>query len=343
MRIPFVSLFLLLVSYLPAHSGDPSFADEWGVYRDKFVTAEGRVVDTGNKSVSHTEGQGWAMLFAETAGDRASFDNIWGWTEAHLAQPGSGLFAWRWNPANPKDPVSDTNNASDGDTLIAWALVRAAKRWHDPKYRAASGRIVTDIRDKLLAAVARRLVLLPGRKGFIRDDGTIVINPSYYIDPAFRDVARVAPGYQWGRLRTDGLALLDKARFGQWDLPSDWVSVEPGGGVVPASGFPSQFGFASIRVPLYLIWSGFATPQRLAPYLDFWASFGDKPIAAWADVGDGKVAPYAAPTGMQAIIQLVRQWHQPDPTALPVIGDHDDYYSASLILLSRIARAEAKP
>jgi endo-1,4-beta-D-glucanase Y len=340
MRLLFASLILFAASTIAAFAGDPSFADQWGVYRNRFVTGDGRVIDTGNKSVSHTEGQGWAMLFAEVADDRAAFENIWGWTATHLAQPGTALFAWRWDPA-AKNPVADPNNASDGDTLIAWALIRAAERWHEAKYRAAARRIAADIRDKMLAAVARRVVLLPGRDGFIREDGSIVINPSYYIYPAFRDLERTAPGYQWRRLRSDGLALLDQAQFGQWHLPCDWVSVEPDGGVAPAPGFPPQFGFAAIRVPLYLIWSRHATAPRLAPYLDFWSSFADKPIAAWTDVSDGKVAPFAAPSGMQAIIHLVREWRHPNPTPLPVIGDHDDYYSASLILLSRIARREA--
>jgi endoglucanase len=340
-RLLLLSLIALIASILPAFADDSSFADQWGVYRDKFVTGDGRILDTGNKSVSHTEGQGWAMLFAETAGDRASFDTIWGWTRAHLARPDTALFAWRWDPADPKNPVADPNNASDGDILIAWALIRAADRWHEPRYRDAARRIAIEIRDRLLAAVAHRLVLLPGRDGFLRDDGSIVINPSYYIYPALKDLERVAPGYQWRRLKGDGLALLGKARFGQWNLPSDWVSVGADGGVVPAPGFTPQFGFAAIRVPLYLIWAGDATVARLAPYLDFWASFGDKPIAAWTDVGDGKVAPFAAPTGMQAVIQLVREWRRPDPTSLPAIGAHDDYYSASLILLSRIARIEA--
>lgn len=341
MRLLLISVILAVGLAAPSFAADSSFADQWGVYRDRFVSGDGRVIDTGNKSVSHTEGQGWGMLFAETAGDRASFGNIWGWTEAHLARPDTALFAWRWDPAKPKNPVADPNNASDGDTLIAWALIRAADRWHEPKYQAAARRIVAEIRDRMLAAVARRLVLLPGGDGFIRDDGSITINPSYYIYPAFKDLARTAPGYQWRRLQGDGLALLDKMRFGQWNLPCDWVAVEPDGSVVPAPGFPPQFGFASVRVPLYLIWAGDATAPRLAPYLDFWSGFGDKPIAAWADVSDGKVAPYAATTGMQAVIQLVREWHHPDPTPLPAIGDHDDYYAASLILLSRIARAEA--
>jgi endoglucanase len=340
MRPVFLFLIVLAAFAAPARAGDSSFADQWGAYRDRFVTGDGRVIDTGNKSVSHTEGQGWAMLFAETANDRPSFDTIWGWTATHLAQPGTALFAWRWDPADPQKPVADTNNASDGDTLIAWALLRAAERWHEPKYRAAARPIVGDIRDRLLAAVARHLVLLPGRDGFIRPDGSIVVNPSYYIYPAFRELERTAPGYQWRRLRSDGLMLLDKAQFGPWHLPCEWVSVDPDGGVVPTPGLPPQFGFAAIRVPLYLIWSRNATASRLAPYLAFWASFADKPIAAWTDVSDGKVAPFAAPTGMQAIIQLVREWRRPNPTPLPVIGDHDDYYSASLILLSRIARAE---
>lgn len=341
MRFALLIVLVAFAAAIPALADDSSFPDQWGVYRDRFVTGDGRVIDTGNKSVSHTEGQGWAMLFAEAADDRAAFDNIWGWTAAHLAQPGTALFAWRWDPSDPKNPVADPNNASDGDTLIAWALIRAAEHWHEAKYRAAARRIAGDIRDRMLAAVARRLVLLPGRDGFIRDDGSIVINPSYYIYPAFGELARTAPGYQWHRLRVDGLALLDKARFGQWHLPCDWVSVAPDGGVVPAPGLPPQFGFASIRVPLYLIWSRQATAARLAPYLDFWSSFADKPIAAWTDVSDGKVAPFAAPSGMQAVIQLVREWGHANPTPLPVIGDRDDYYSASLILLSRIARQEA--
>ena len=29
------------------------------------------------------------------------------------------------------DPIADKNNASDGDTLIAWALLRAQKQWQD--------------------------------------------------------------------------------------------------------------------------------------------------------------------------------------------------------------------
>ena len=38
------------------------------------------------------------------------------------------------------------------------------------------------------------------------------------------------------------------------------------------------------------------------------------------------------------MIELARSWHQPKPPPLPEIGDKDDYYSASLILLAGLAR-----
>ena len=315
-------------------------ADEWKVYRGRFVTDDGRVLDTGNKKVSHTEGQGWAMLFAESFNDRPSFDRIWNWTRDHLQRHDCALFSWRWDPDNPKNPVADLNDAADGDILIAWALSRAARRWGSAHYRIAARDIIADIRRKLIVDTARRLVLLPGEDGFTRKDGSTIVNPSYYVYPAFADFARIAPSREWYRLRLDGLLLLAKARFGHWGLPSDWVAVDSAGGVAPATDFPPRFGFDAIRVPLYLMWGRMATPKRLSAYLDFWSGFADKPVPAWVDVSDDKLAPYAGSTGVQAIVQLARAYQRPDGVPLPGIGDKDDYYSASLTLLARMVRQE---
>ena len=49
-------------------------ADLWAAYAKRFVTDEGRVIDRENGNASHTEGQGYGMLLAEAAGDRARFD-----------------------------------------------------------------------------------------------------------------------------------------------------------------------------------------------------------------------------------------------------------------------------
>lgn len=342
MRIITFCLLLLMLSGIPnpCWAGEiASWELEWPQFRDRFLTAEGRVLDSGNKQVSHTEGQGWAMLFAEACGDRDSFERIWSWTRSNLQRPDSGLFAWKWDPSGT-NPISDGNNASDGDVLIAWALLRAARHWNEPAYGRPARRILAAIRSKLLYNAPHRLVLLPGFDGFRTEEGGIVVNPSYYVYPALKEFARAMPIPEWQRLRRDGLAMLSEARFGRWKLTPDWVDLRDGGEVALSDKFPARFGFDAVRVPLYLIWAGEATPERLSGYLDFWNGFEDRPIPAWADLTTDAVAPYAAPTGFQAIVQLARFFRQPREAVMPILSDKDDYYSASLILLSRIAQHE---
>jgi endoglucanase len=339
-RLLFAAFALLAVAGRPALAQPGPVEAEWGKYRDRFVTADGRVRDTGNKEVSHTEGQGWAMLFAETAGDRASFAKLWQWTRDNLQRRDNALFSWRFDPGDGTTPVADLNDASDGDILIAWALIRAGNRWSEPEYKEAAKRVVADIRHRLLTNTPGRLVLLPGAAGFKGKDGVTVVNPSYYVYPALKEFAKIQPSPQWQRLRRDGLALLAEARFGRWGLTPDWIDVDKKGGVGPAANFPTRFGFDAVRIPLYLIWGGDATPERLASYLDFWNDYGRKPAPAWADVKDNSVAPYAGSTGFQAIAQLARGFAGPESPALPTIADNDDYYAASLTLLAAIARRE---
>ncbi|MBV8890235.1 MAG: endoglucanase [Alphaproteobacteria bacterium] len=309
---------------------------QWPAYRDRFVTSDGRVLDDANQQITHTEGQGWAMLLAEAAGDRASFDRIWAWTRDKLQRKDIALFAWKWDG---KDQVADRNDASDGDILIAWALSRAARQWNEPRYANEARRIAADIRRRLFASASGRLVLLPGSAGF-KSKGDTIVNPSYYIFPALKELAALAPAPEWQRLQRDGLGLLADARFGRWGLTPDWVAIDQGGAITPAPNFPPHFGFDAVRIPLYLIWAGEGTEERLASYLDFWNIFGDKPVPAWADIKDNSVAPFAGSAGVEAIIALARSYRDPGAASLPALGNDANYYSASLILLAGIARRE---
>lgn len=328
-----------------AQPASSAFDAGWATYKSRFVTADGRVLDTGNNAVSHTEGQGFAMLFAEADNDRESFDRVWNWTRTNLQRRDNGLFSWRYNPDDRKTPVADRNDASDGDILIAWALIRADRRWHDPDYDRAARHVVEEIKRRLLVSASGRLVLLPGATGFKGKDGNTVVNPSYYIFPALNDFARLVPSPEWQRLNRAGLALLADARFGRWGLTPDWVDLDRDE-IAPASRFPPRFGFDAIRIPLYLIWGGQATPARLASFLDFWNDYGTKPAPAWTDVMDNSVAPYPGSTGYQAVVALARGFGQSDQaTPLPTIGDKDDYYkddyyAASLTLLAALARSD---
>ncbi len=81
----------------------------WATFKRRFIQNDERVVDTGNNDVSHSESQGWGMLFAESNGDKEIFQKLWQWTSTTL-QRGDGLFSWRWSPKG-SEPVADKNNA----------------------------------------------------------------------------------------------------------------------------------------------------------------------------------------------------------------------------------------
>ena len=73
----------------------------WESYKSRFMMPDGRIIDTGNGNVSHTEGQGFAMLLAVGNNDRPAFDKLWQWTDKTLRNKENGLFYWRYNPVAP--------------------------------------------------------------------------------------------------------------------------------------------------------------------------------------------------------------------------------------------------
>ena len=304
-------------------------------FRERFVDKDGRVVDSGNGGISHSEGQGYGMVLAEALGDRAGFELMWNWTRRTLQRP-DGLFAWRYDPS-AKVPVNDPNNATDGDILIAWALLRASRRWKDQNYAKASAAIRAVIAAKLVRDHGGRSVLLPGLNGFVVPEH-ITLNPSYYLWPAL-DAFRATEGGKWTALIRDGEALIQQARFGPTGLPTDWLDLGADGRIGPAYGRPPRFGFDAIRVPLYLAWSG--RSAMLAPFTAYWRSLRQQnlPIPAWIDVVTAETAPYPVSIGGMAIVDLTLGTAPKTP--LPTPPDAD-YFATVLASLAAIA-GQAKP
>lgn len=240
----------------PAVAQQPMInAGAWSAYKAKFLDATGRIVDNGNGNISHSEGQGYGMLLAYLSASPADFEQIWYFTRTELLLRDDGLAVWKWDP-NVKPHVTDTNNASDGDMLIAYALALAGTAWKRKDYIVAASRMAQALLAETVAQSDGRTLLMPGAEGFSaadRDDGPVV-NPSYWIYEAIPVMAALAPSDAWKELSEDGVTLLNTMQFGPRKLPAEWVSLrrEP----QPAEGFDAEFAYNAVRIPLYLVRGG---------------------------------------------------------------------------------------
>ena len=235
----------------PAHPLDAS----WQAWKSLCLSQDGRVVDGFQNAASHSEGQGYGLAMAAMLDDRPAFDAILDWTQRNLAIRDDALMAWRWQPdATPQ--VQDRNNASDGDLFLAWGLAIAATRQQRPELTERAGAIARDLLRLCTAPHPGddgRLLFLPAAAGF-RSDARVVVNPSYYMPRAMRELAQATGTPQLAQLADDCVRLIDGLAGA--GLVPDWVAFGPAGQVPPPSGFSQNAGYESIRVPLFALWSG---------------------------------------------------------------------------------------
>ncbi|QWE07952.1 glycosyl hydrolase family 8 [Polynucleobacter ibericus] len=308
--------------------------DDWIQFKSAFIK-NGRVIDKGQNGISHTEGQGMALLLAVQNNDPETFSQVWNWTKSKLQVRDDKLFAWSWSP---QTGVNDSNNASDGDLFIAWALSRAYTRWNEPSYLFAGIQVSQSIRAKLLRKTTKGTVLLPGANGFEKPE-FLKLNLSYWIFPAINELSILDPAPEWEELRVSGLRLIEEARFGKWQLPSDWITLE-GEKVTPVDG--DQFGYDAVRIPLYLIWGQQATPSSIKPFQNFWGSYAGKSPPAWVNVSNGETATYNASEGFQSIAAMALAYPALDSTLLPSFNPSQGYYSSMLSLFTQMALEDLK-
>lgn len=313
---------------------------DWVLFLSQFMSERGRIVDRDNGDITHSESMGYGMLLAVSYHDRVSFDRMLNWAVDNLQVRDDNLFAWKWVPTPLGGEVVDLNNASDGDILIAWALLRAARLWEEPVYAEKAVDILNDVEEKCLLSTPYGLVLLPGVHGFVHDYG-VVVNLSYYVFPAFAEFARLdqRTNSPWQRLIRDSARLFEEARFTQAALPADWVLL--GDSIRVAPDFPPYFGFDAIRVPLNIgWWSG--RDSLLLPVSEFWMKFEQlsaipAQVSLFPEIPDSE---FPVSPGMRSIIlftQSIRRGRQLDVTQLPGLTRSEGYYSACLTMLTKLA------
>ncbi|WP_031433319.1 glycosyl hydrolase family 8 [Methylomarinum vadi] len=307
-----------------------SVEQDWQSYKERFVQADGRVVDTGNAGISHSEGQGFGMLLAVSNDDRRIFDIIWRWTRQHLQLRKDELFIWRRRPDTALED-EDMNNASDGDIIIAWALLQASQKWRNADYRLEADKIMQAIKQQLVIEWNGRPLLLPGAYGF-QHGQSVEINLSYWIYPAFNAFNQVDKDPVWMKLTENGLHLLKTARFGPHRLPADWLALNKNHEPEPQR--TARFGYDAVRIPLYLVWGG-ADGSLLKAFADYWQFYGSY-TPAWVDLTVAVMDAHGASDGVRAIKQLTLVSQKRLDTVRFGSVAEQDYYAATLLLLSKI-------
>ncbi|XTZ39154.1 glycosyl hydrolase family 8 [Salmonella enterica] len=320
----------LLLSLVVVTFTAQSQESNWALFKQNYLSQDGRIVDQENGNISHSEGQGYGMLLAVVNDDPATFEKMWRWTRNNLLRPSLWLFAWRYDPKEQK--VTDENNASDGDTLIAWALLLAGNKWHDQSYLTASENIQDALLTYLVIEQDGQTLLLPGLNGFAKDGGYI-INPSYFVFPAWESFWQHRHNPVWLKLKKSSIYLLSKAHFGKTQLPTDWIFVQNNGEVVPAENWPARFSYDAIRIPLYL--SLIETPQHtLDNFRQFWGNYNRSNTPAWVEVSGNGQANYAMSGGILAVRDLTMGDDQHMEKSL---RPGEGYYLSALHMLSLFA------
>ena len=316
----------------------------WQAWKADCLAEDGRVVDGFQNSASHSEGQGYGLLLAALMDDRPGFDAMLDWTTRNLAVRDDSLLAWRWQP-DAVPPVADHNNAADGDLFHAWALSIAATRQQRPELTEQATAIVQDL---LRLCVVEHpdgsgaLLFLPGAVGF-RSAEQVVINPSYYMPLAMRDLATATNQPRLQQLAEDGVRLIDG--LAGTGLVPDWVCLTATGRVAPPERFSQNAGYEAIRVPLFALWSGNAASPAVTRFATAVAAAtpgADYPVVF--DPTTGAVLERSAHAGYGAVEALAAcAVGAALGSAMRPFAKEQPYYPATLHLMALIAQVSQFP
>lgn len=254
----------------------------WDGFVDRFVQADGRVIDVTFERKSTSEGQSYGLFFALVANQRSQFDTMLKWTSDNLAagQLGDKLPAWLWGQrADGSWGVKDQNSASDADLWIAYSLLEAARLWKAPHYADTGRKLLAQIhRHEIAQAGSAGPVLLPGAVGFVLDKGRFRINPSYLPEFMFRYLAATDPKGPWQAV-WDGYVRMTPKVFSAGVAPDLFV-VDSAGVVIPDTEREPSGSYDAIRVYLWAGMSGRRSPdmvKMLSTYAELIRKYGAPP------------------------------------------------------------------
>jgi endo-1,4-beta-D-glucanase Y len=262
---------------MPAGRNPDHAREVYRQWKAQYVTAEGsrgfrRVIDPGSNGATYSEGIGYGMLLAAYSGDRALFDDLWGYYGLNLNN--NGLMHYRIEKdGRPESRAS----ATDGDLDVAFALVVAHARWKYSggiDYHRPALEMIHKIRQHEIEEST--WVLKPGDgPGWVG-----VTNPSYFSPAYFRVFQALSGDRAWEAVAEKCYDILKKSANSETGLVPDWCT--PEGAPVPDRSY--GYGWDACRTPwriaLDYLWFGSkAAADFCTPITRFAERIGSKNIA----------------------------------------------------------------
>lgn len=284
----------------------------WEQFKQHFVDADGRVIDTSDpRAITTSEGQAYAMFFALAAGDRRTFERLLRWAEDNLAQGDlqRHLPAWLWgrNPTGQWQ-VLDANSAADADLWLAYSLQEAGRLWQHADYSRLSVRQLALIERHEVARLPQLgPLLMPGAEGF-SSQNRWTLNPSYSPLPLLTSFAQRYPDSIWAAMLKPTQRMLEETSVR--GFAPDWVEWREGQWQASRkSGW--QGSYDAIRVYL---WAGMQEPtdsvvDRFQPMLRYLQQYGRPPLHV--DSLTGAAEGYGPPGFSAALLPLLSRAAEP--------------------------------
>lgn len=266
----------------------------WQMFKNHFISDDGRVIDLGSKqNITTSEGQSYALFFALVANDKAAFDNILDWTQENLSEGdlSTRLPAWQWGENSDKTgEILDSNPASDSDLWIAYSLSQAAILWDERRYSILAAVMAQRImREETAYISGLGLTLLPAPAGFEFKNDTYKLNPSYSPLFIYQQFSKLYPHSPWQQLHEGSAKLiLDTAYKG---VSPDWVMYSPAKGFYYDKKVSDLGSFNAIRVYLWASMMAEDAPYKkeltaqFLPFLEDIKKRGYVPLNTYATSG----------------------------------------------------------
>ncbi|WP_299012969.1 cellulose synthase complex periplasmic endoglucanase BcsZ [uncultured Photobacterium sp.] len=178
----------------------------WDTFKTTYIQDSGRVLDGSDKrQITTSEGQSYALFFALVANDPDTFQQLFNWTQKHLAKGDltARLPAWLWGKDKQgRYTILDDNSASDSDLWIAYTLYEAGRLWNNDYYQNMGYLLASRIlREETVKLSTDERQLLPAPEGFVLGSNVYRLNPSYVPIQLIEKMATVFTHQDWSALR----------------------------------------------------------------------------------------------------------------------------------------------